>query len=290
MVTRRNLLQSAPVVLAPSLAAAASIETNTPSKSRLKTAICAYSFRKELQAKTMKYEDLVTLAVDLDVDGLDLTVYWFPNTSDEFLLPLRRFAYRNGIEIYSISVRTDLCKPAGEARDKQIADLNAWSDVANKLGASHIRVFGGNVPKGSTEDDAARWVTEILKVCAEYSGKRGVILGLEDHGGITEKAERIIQIVKNVDSPWVGINLDTGNFKQDAYRQIEMCLPYAVNCQFKVEVNDENGKKVPSDWKRIIGLLTKAGYKGYLALEYESNDAPGEVPKLTRELAKLARA
>ena len=30
----------------------------------------------------------------LDIDGIDMTVYWFPNTSDEFLLPLRRLARR----------------------------------------------------------------------------------------------------------------------------------------------------------------------------------------------------
>jgi len=75
---------------------------------RLRTAICAYSYRNELKAKTMTYDDLVHVAVETGVDGLDLTVYWFPNTSDEFLMPLRGLAYRNGVEIYSISIRTEL--------------------------------------------------------------------------------------------------------------------------------------------------------------------------------------
>jgi hypothetical protein len=103
------------------------------------------------------------------VDGLDLTVYWFPNTSDSFLLPLRRLAYKNAVEIYSISVRSDMCKPAGAARDKEAAELRNWVDVANKLGASHIRVFGGTVPKDATVDQAAGWVTEMLKSASEYA-------------------------------------------------------------------------------------------------------------------------
>lgn len=233
----------------------------------------------------MTYEDLVRLAVELNVDGLDLTVYWL-DTSDTSLLPLRRLAFKNAVEIYSISVRTDLCKPAGAERDRQIADLRGWVDVAQKLGAGHIRVFGGNVPKDSTTGQAAQWVTEGLKVASEYSGSKGVILGLENHGGVTEKAETILEIVKGVDSPWVGINLDTGNFNRNAYEQIAMCLPYAVNAQFKTMIKlGEDGKAAPADWPRIVRLFSDSGYKGYFALEYEEKeDARTAVPRLTRQL------
>jgi sugar phosphate isomerase/epimerase len=257
---------------------------------RLRTAICAYSFRKQLQSKSMRYEDLVPLAVETGADGLDLTVYWFPSTEDEFLLPLRRLAYRNAVELYSISVRTDLCKPPGAARDAQAAELRKWVDVAHKLGASHIRVFGGNVPKGSTEDQAAGWVIEMLKQAADYSGRHGVILGLENHGGITEKASTILKIVKAADTPWVGINLDTGNFNGDAYRQIEMCLPHAVNAQFKTNIREQKGASTPADWQRLVRMFADSGYRGYFALEYEDKeDATEAVPPLTRKLTDLAR-
>lgn len=257
-------------------------------KARLRTAICAYSFRDALKNKTMSYDDLVRLAVDLDVDGLDLTVYWFPNTSDEFLLPLRRLAYRSAVEIYSISVRTDMCQPTAELQERELTEIRKWVDVAVKLGAGHIRVFGGDVPRGSTEDQAMQWVVSILKRAGEYSGTKGVILGLENHGGITERAERIIQIVKHVNSLWVGINLDTGNFQNNTYSQIQACVPHAVNVQFKTEIH-EAGKNVPADWDRIMGLLAGGGYKGYLALEYEATENPSTaVPKLTRKLSEVA--
>jgi sugar phosphate isomerase/epimerase len=238
----------------------------------------------------MTYDDLVRLAVDLDVDGLDLTVYWFPSTDDSFLLPLRHLAFRNAVEIYSISVRTDMCKPPGDARNQQAAELRKWVDVANKLGAGHIRVFGGTVPKGSTEDEAAGWVTEMLREAAPYAGSKGVILGLENHGGVTEKASTIVRIVKGVNSPWVGVNLDTGNFNGDAYRQIAEILPHAVNAQFKTHIRETKGQSVRSDWPRIVGMFRDSGYKGYFALEYEDKeDATVAVPRLTRELNKLAR-
>jgi sugar phosphate isomerase/epimerase len=284
---RRDLLLSVP---AAAIAMAAPPDAARSKKSRLRTAICAYSFRNQLQSKAMSYEDLVHLAVDLDVDGLDLTVYWFPSTEDSFLLPLRRLAFKNAVEIYSISVRSDMCKPPGAAREQQAADLRKWVDVANKLGASHIRVFGGTVPKDSTDEQAAGWVTEMLRDAAPYAGSKGVILGLENHGGVTEKASTIVRIVKGVDSPWVGVNLDTGNFNGDAYKQIAEILPYAVNAQFKTHIREERGKSVPSDWARIVRMFRDSGYKGYFALEYEDKeDATVAVPRLTRELNKLAR-
>jgi sugar phosphate isomerase/epimerase len=285
-MNRRDAMKLVPAALAAPVLA----QAETAKKARLRTAICAYSFRNQLQAKSMTYNDLVNLAVDLDVDGLDLTVYWFPSTEDSFLLPLRRLAYTNAVEIYSISVRTDMCKPPGPERDKQATDIRKWVDVANKLGASHIRVFGGTVPKGSTEEQAASWVTDMLKDAAPYAGSKGVILGLENHGGITEKASTIVGIIKAVDSQWVGVNLDTGNFNGNAYAQIATLLPYAVNAQFKTHIREEPKKSIPSDWARLVKMFKDAGYKGYFALEYEDKeDATVAVPRYTRELNKLAR-
>ncbi len=289
-MNRRDLLKSLPVMAAAAfLPAWASGRPGGALQSRLRTAICAYSFREALKNKTMSYDDLVRLAVELDVDGLDLTVYWFPDTTDEFLLPLRRLAYKNAVEIYSISIRSDMCRPTPELQDREVAWLQKWVEVAARLGAGHIRVFGGEVPNGTTEDQAAQWVVSILKRAGEYSGRRGIILGLENHGGITSKAERVIQIVKQVNSPWVGINLDTGNFDDNGYSQIEACVPYAVNVQFKAEIK-ENGRELPADWNRIMSLLAKGGYKGYLALEYEADEAASiAVPRLTKQLSEVAR-
>ena len=274
----------------PAMAPLAGRLTAASSKARLRTAICAYSFRDALAKKTMTYDDLVHLAVETSVDGLDLTVYWFPSTESAFLLPLRRLAYRNGVEIYSISVRTNMCQPTPELRDKELAEVRKWVDVAAALGAGHIRVFGGTVPKGRTEDEAAAWVVDVLSRGAQYAGTRGVILGLENHGGITEKADRIVEIVKKIDSPWVGVNLDTGNFARDAYRQIATILPYSVNVQFKAEMRDEGGVRIPADWDRLTRMLVEGGYKGYMALEYEASPDPKTaVPPLLARLNALAR-
>jgi sugar phosphate isomerase/epimerase len=181
-----------------------------------------------------------------------------------------------------------MTQPTPELRVKEAEEVKKWVDVAVRLGAGHIRVFGGAVPKGATEDQAADWVVEVLQRSSEYAASKGVILGLEDHGGITARAETVLKIVRKVNSPWVGVNLDTGNFNVDPYREIEMCLPYAANVQLKTLIRDQAGKRIESDWDRILRMLAQAGYRGYLALEYEDKEPPETaVPRLIAKLRQL---
>ncbi len=290
---RRDLLKLVPAAVGSSLVstAAGAAPKSTGGGARIKSAICAYAYREDLASGKMSYGDVIDVAVEHDIDGLDLTVYWLPKTGlDDYLLSLRRKAYLSAVEIPAIAIRSDLCK--GDEREAQVevAWLSYWVDVANKLGAGHIRVFGGTVPKGATDDQAAGWVVEILKRAAEYAGKKGVILGLENHGGITLYGERVVSMVKAVDNPWVGINLDTGNFKRDPYREIEMCVPYAVNSQFKTTLRFEDGHSEPCDWERIMKMFAASGYKGYVSLEY-SGEEPVEtaMPKHLGRLRELSR-
>lgn len=253
-------------------------------------AICAYSFRNELKSGAMKYEDVIHMAADSGADGVDLTVYWLPNTNDDTLFALKKLAYRLSVAIYSIGVRVQTAQPTAALQAAEVASVRQWADVAQRLGASHVRVFGGDIPKGATEAQAIDWAAETLKRCAEEAGRKGITLGLEDDGGITTTAESTVRIVKGADSPWVGVNLDVGNFRTDAYRQIALCAPFVSNVHFKSQVS-ENGRNEAADWPRILEILRNAGYRGYLALEYELTDNPRTaVPQLISRLRETIRS
>jgi len=289
-MNRRSFLSTtAAAVIGASMPRAASRQT--PGKARFRTGLVAYSYRQALQAKTMTYEDLIRIAVDTGIDGIDMTVYWLPSTSDEYLLGLRRFAYKNRVEIYSIGTRVRLAQPTAELRDQQLTELRKWLDVAQKLGATHVRVFGGNKPEGATLDEAIGFAAETLKRGAEDARARGLILGVEDDGGITDYAKETIEIVKRADSPWVGMNLDIGNFRPPAvYDQIEMSIPYAVSTHVKTEMALDDGKtRAPFDWDRVFTMFAAHGFRGYMGLEYEaSGDAGAVVPGYLRRLKELA--
>ncbi len=237
----------------------------------------------------MSYETLIRYTSELGLDGLDTTVYWFPDKSDKYLASLRALAYRNAVNLYSIGTGVRFCQPTPELRQAEVEKVKQWVQVALKLGASHIRVFGGDLPKGATQDQALEWAVEVMKRSADLAGAAGIMLGIEDDFGISTTAEQTIALVKKADSPWVGINLDVGNFPKDGYSKVAMCIPYAVNVHFKTEIRDENGKEENADWDRLLGMFASAGYKGYISLEYEGKEGPETaVPRLAPELRRIA--
>src|SRR5438309_234314 len=132
---------------------------------------------------------------------------------------------------------------------------------------------------------------KTLKRGAEYAGARGLILGVEDDGGITDFAKDTIEIVKRADSPWAGMNLDIGNFRPPAvYDQIEMSIPYAVSTHVKTEMALDDGKtRAPFDLDRVFRTFAAHGFRGYMGLEYEASGDPATaVPVYLRRLKELA--
>jgi sugar phosphate isomerase/epimerase len=283
-VNRRELFQGG-----AGLAAAARLRAQPAPQFHLRAGLVAYSYRKELAAKSLNYEDLIRMIADWGLDGLDCTVYWFPDTSNEFLASIRKASFRNGVQIYNAGVRVQLCQPTPELQLSQYENIKKWVDVSDRLGASHMRVFGGSIPKDATERQAIAWAVEVLKRGAEYAGSRGITLGVEDDGGLTTAAGPTVEIVRQAASPWAGINADSGNLRVDGYSQFATMLPYATSVHLKGSIAGEDGKKETADWKRLVAMIGKSGYKGYVGLEYEDDDAAMDVPRLAVNLRTLIR-
>ncbi len=250
-----------------------------PGKPRFPLSLAAYSFRDFFNhkdpAKRITLFQFMDFCADQGLEGTELTSYYFPPKADaEFLLQVKRHAFLRGLAISGTAIGNNYCLPKGEKRDAQIALTRQWVDHAALLGAPHIRVFAGS--KGSLEAAEARKICiETLEECADYAGRKGVFLGLENHGGIVAEAEDLLEIVRAVKSPWVGINLDSGNFhSEDPYADLARCVPYSVNVQIKVEVQRKGGKKEASNLERIARMLRDANYQGYVALEYEAAEDP----------------
>jgi sugar phosphate isomerase/epimerase len=131
---------------------------------------------------------------------------------------------------------------------------------------------------------------EGLVECAGYAGLNGIMLGLENHGGPTADADGLLAIVHAVDSPWLGINLDGGNFHTaDPYADFARCAPYAVNVQVKATIKRAGAAaSEPADYARLTAILRQANYQGFVTLEYEEDEDPWTA--IPRELAKLKTA
>jgi sugar phosphate isomerase/epimerase len=268
-----------------------------PGKARFPLSLAAYSFRNSLQdkdpAKRITLFDFIDFCADQGLEGTELTSYYFPQPPDhDYLIKIKRHAFLRGVAISGTAIGNTYCLPKGEKRDAQIALTKTWIDHAAVMGAPHIRVFAGN--KGNLDPaEAKRLTIEGIEECGEYAGSKGVFLGLENHGGIVAEPDDLLEIVRAVKSPWVGINLDGGNFHtDDPYADLARCMPYSVNVQIKVEVKKRGAAKAePVDLERMAKLLREANYQGWVALEYEAAADPWKaVPEWLGKMRAALRA
>ncbi|MCE2827551.1 MAG: sugar phosphate isomerase/epimerase [Verrucomicrobium sp.] len=266
------------------------------SRSRLRLSLAAYSFGdhfkpgKDGSPARMDMKRFVDYCADHGCGGAELTSYYFPDRVDDaYLREVRRHAHLRGVTVSGTAVGNDFCHPPGAKRSAEVSSVKEWIRKAAILGAPHIRVFAGGT-HGTSEAEAARLTIEALEECGEEAGKAGIFLGVENHGGIVRRAESLVDIVKAVRSPWVGINLDTGNFySSDPYRELALCAPWAVNVQFKGKVHVGGKPAVEkADYARTFKILRDAGYQEFVALEYEFKEDPFvRVPQMLEEMRPL---
>jgi len=269
-----------------------------PGSPRLLLSLAAYSFRdyfvstshkRDKETDTAKRIDMfqfVDYCADHGCQGAEVTSYYFPSDVDHaYLTKLKRHAFLRGVALSGTAVGNTFTHSAGEKRNNEIASVKKWIDRAQTMGAPHVRVFAGGTERNS-KADAKKLCIEALEECCAYAGTKGIVLGLENHGGIVPEADDTVDIVRAVQSPWIGINLDTGNFNTaDPYADIAKCAPYAVNVQFKSEIHRRGQKKEATDFDRVMKILHEANYQGYVALEYEAAEDPWQaVPGLLKRM------
>ena len=307
-VARRDFLKSAALgagavaaagLTRPLSAALRPVERN--GKPHMKLSLAAYSFNRVLPRSKpqsewddykMTLDDFVEYCADLDLDGTELTGYYFPEqVTEDYLLHLKEKTFRLGLDISGTAIGNDFCVPEGERRRQELQSARDWIDYAAVMGAPVIRIFAGKVPNGDTEEAAIERCVDGINQSLEHAARKGVFLALENHGGITATPEQMLRIVEGVrPSPWFGVNFDGGNFRtDDPYRDLERIAPYAINAQIKVAVT-RNGRKEEADLPRIIQMLRHAGYRGYVVLEYEERDPEKEIPRYIARLRELIHA
>jgi len=141
---------------------------------------------------------------------------------------------------------------------------------------------------GATDENAFPWVIESLEKCLPAAEKCGVVLGLENHWGLARTPEGLLRIVNAVNSPWLGVTMDTGNFLEDPYERLTAIAAKTTYVHAKTYYGGGTWYTLDLDYDRIAGLLHGVGFRGYVSLEYEGKeDATTAIPK---SLAMLRRA
>jgi len=311
MKRRTFLATAASALAAPSFLHSADPKSKT-SRPRIKLAISSYSYWHFTPEK-VPIEKVIDATAALGVEGVDILHRQMeieelgPLTAavHSYCQRLKRHAFRAGVDLICLSIHQDFVSPDPAERKKWIDHTEKCIEIAYALGVPCIRINSGRwktiasfedlmkargeepVLEGYKEEDGFKWCIESLRICAELAAKRGVLLALENHWGLSRTAEGVLRIVNEVNSPWLGALVDTGNFLEHPYDKIAQMAPKAVFVQAKTYEGGGEFYTLDLDYPRIAKILRDANYAGYVSLEMEGKEAPETaVPKAIAMLRK----
>jgi L-ribulose-5-phosphate 3-epimerase len=293
-LSRRTLLQSAPVVLA---VASANSQAEPAPKRRQRIAVSTYSY---WHFRTERYpiEKVIDHAALLGFDGVEILHRQMSGESPSYLNALKKQAFNRGLDLVMLSIHQGFVYPDKAERRKNVEHTERCIDLAAQLGIPAIRLNSGrwntvksfddlmkvkgNEPplSGYNNEDAMNWCVESIRECLPKAEKAGVVLALENHWGLTTSVDMLLRIWKEVNSPWLGINLDTGNFPGEPYADFAKVAPHATIVQAKTYYGGGEWYTLDLDYKKMAGMLRAANFTGYVSLEMEGKEPPETaVPK-----------
>jgi sugar phosphate isomerase/epimerase len=266
-------------------------------KKPIKLAVSTYSYW-HFEEKKFPIETVIERAAQLGVEGVDVLHRQmevpekgaFDAAGRAYCRNLKRHAFRNGIDLISLSTHQNFVSPDANARQAAVDHTIKTLEIADSLGASCIRVNAGRwntigdfdefMKKrgleppiaGHSEDEAFDWSIDSLGKCLKRAEELGVILALENHWGLSRSPEGMNRILAAFSSPFIGGLMDTGNFLEDPYDKLTAIAPRTVFVQAKTYNGGGLWYTLELDYPRIARILADANYSGYVSLEMEGKE------------------
>jgi sugar phosphate isomerase/epimerase len=260
--------------------------------------VSTYSFWRFKRNLKLPIETCIEEAARMGFNGVEILHRQMTSESNDYLQNLKRCALINGIDLCGLSIHQRFLSPDKEYRQKNIDHTIKCIDLAYKLGIPLIRLNTGTwgtsksfddlmenrgieLPlPGYTDDDGFKWVIDSIEKCLPKAKQSGVILGLENHWGLARTPQGLLRIIKAVDSPWLKVLLDTGNFLEDPYDKLDQCAPHTVFMHAKTYYGGGLWYTLDLDYPRIAAIMRKHNFRGYVSLEFEGNeDYKTAIPK-----------
>lgn len=256
----------------------------------MKLGLCTWAYNRTFAKRKIDLEKLLHLAADeLKIGGVDIIDAHFKSGDPDallkdmpYLLKIKKLATDLQITISAVSPGNSFGKDKDSDERAEVEKIKRWTDVAYVLGSPNLRIFAGWAPK---ETHARAWpkVVKSVKECAEYSAAKGITLAIESHndGGYLPTSVETFKLLEDVNSPWVKLNLDTGNYHdKDMYEALKKSMPHTTHMHCKIHKLSKDNKELEFDFDKIFTILKEANYRGFFNVEYEGKEDEIEyVPK-----------
>jgi len=247
--------------------------------------VSMWSFHKSAFERKINVEKFMRIVNELNLNYAELLNVFLEKGEENVV---NKISKELNIKISAYDIDNDLVQTNLEKRKEEVNKIKEGVNVALKLEAPVVRVFGGELKEKITREEALRMIIEGLREGADYAKEHGILLALENHGEIYGTAKQLGYIISEVNSKALGINLDMGNFllsgdnAVNAVRKIGKYV-YHVHLKDFKEVK-ENAEFTSLDGKKYICVapgegetnfleflrgLKEVGYDGVLSIENE---------------------
>jgi L-ribulose-5-phosphate 3-epimerase len=290
---KKSLASSAGIVGLNAFSPNVSVGATKKNKRHNPIGVSTYSFWQFNGPKeNTPIEYCIEQAARMGFDGIELLLVQMASEEKAYLNKLKKLAFHSGLDLMGFSTHQGYVYPEAEKRNEEIRKTIHQIDLAYELGIPTMRLNTGRwgtsgsfdelmankgiepVLPGYTEEDGFNWVIDAIEKCLYKAEECGVVLGLENHWGLGRTAAGVERIVKEIDSPWLMVTLDTGNFLEDPYDQLKQLADQTILMQAKTYYGGGKWYTLELDYPRIGEIMRNVGYKGYISLEFEGNEDP----------------
>ena len=261
--------------------ASSSLFSSCAKQELFKISLAEWSLHRELFSKKIDHLDFISLAkTEFGISAVEyVNSFFFEKAKDrKYLNKMKSRA--NDHNVRSLLIMCDnegnLGDPDKNKRYKAVENHYKWAEAAAFLGCHSIRVNARSDDKLSYDyqlDLAADGLRRLVDFCSDLE----INAIVENHGGLSSNGAWLSALMKKIDHPRVGTLPDFGNFMiqdnewYDRYKGVEELMPFAKAVSAKSHEFDLNGNEVRTDYNKMMEIVLKAGYNGYVGIEYEGD-------------------
>lgn len=262
-----------------------------PAQAPFKISLAQWSLHRTLRSGQLDHLDFArTARQDFGLEAIEFVNTFFKSKAADagYLAEMNRRAADHGVYQHLIMIDAEgaLGDPDPARRQTAVENHHKWVEAAATLGCATIRV---NAESTGTWEEQQKLAADGLRRLTEFGASRGINIIVENHGGLSSNGAWLSGVMKLVDHPRCGTLPDFGNFYEyDRYQGVTEMMPFAKAVSAKSYDFDPGGEETTLDYRRLLRIVTGAGFRGWIGVEYEGDRLP-EREGIARTIALLER-
>lgn len=274
--------------------------TQSTGSRRFEISLAEWSLHRTLRAGQLDHLDFAVAARrDFGLTAVEYVNTFFKDKARDtsYLRELQRRA--DGAGVRSLLIMCDGEGNLGDVdagmRAQAVENHYQWVEAARFLGCHSIRVNADS--QAASPAEQMKLAADGLRRLAEFGAQHAIDIIVENHGGSSTNGDWLVGVLQLADHPRLGTLPDFGNFQMaggewyDRYRGVDQMMPYARGVSAKSHDFDTNGNEVNTDYRRMMQIVLRHGYRGYVGIEYEGDRlSEADGIRATRDLLLRVRA